>query len=177
MHRLRTNAQVAGLAHPERVGQIGVHLGDGDTEPVRLAGEVAACLVRVQVGLGHQIADAGLGQLPPVGRGGHELLQHRDRIGLAVALDVSRAEQLRDVARTVFGQRDADLDVGIDAWLQAPEHLQDRDVAVHERGVRLLAGEHEAGLIGRAARPGPRSGGSADGPRRARCGSSRPTRR
>ena len=52
-------------------------VGGGLAEPVGLAGEVAADLVGVQVGLGVQVADADLGQLPPVAGGLEELLQHR----------------------------------------------------------------------------------------------------
>ena len=74
---LRGQLVRAQLGRRQRPGQVGVHLRGGHAEPVRLAGEVAADLVGVQVGLGVQVADADLGQLPAVGGGAEELLQHR----------------------------------------------------------------------------------------------------
>ena len=62
---------------PKRVGQRGVHLGGRRAEPCRLAGEVAADLVGVQVGLGEEVAHAGLGQLPAVGGVAQEHLRDR----------------------------------------------------------------------------------------------------
>ena len=48
-----------------------------DAEPGGLAGEVAAHLVGVQVGLGEQVADAGQGEVPAVAGRAQELLEHR----------------------------------------------------------------------------------------------------
>jgi hypothetical protein len=78
LHMRGHRDQPGGVEHPggQRPGQVGVHLGGGVAEPVRLAGEVATDLGRVQVGLGVQVADADLGQLPAVGRGPEVFLQH-----------------------------------------------------------------------------------------------------
>ena len=55
-----------------------VHLGGGHAEPVRLAGEVAADLVGVQVGLGVAgRARWSVAELPAVGAVAQERLQHR----------------------------------------------------------------------------------------------------
>ena len=100
-HRRRARSRSSSrpsLPVPKAAGEVGVHLGDGGAEPLGLAGEVAAGLVGVQVGLGHQVADAGLGQLPAVGGRGHELLQHRQRVRLAVDVGLDGAEQPRHVA-------------------------------------------------------------------------------
>ena len=67
----------------EVLGEVGVHLGQGDAEPCRLTGEVAADLVGVEVGLGEEVADAGQGQVPAVGGGAEELLEHRELDGHA----------------------------------------------------------------------------------------------
>ena len=132
---------------PKAVGEIGVHLGDGRAEPVRLAGEVAAGLVGVQVGLGHQVAHAGLGQLPPVGRGGHVLLQHRDRVAARrrrSTVDRARAAAARAARRARPSATPISMS-GLTPGCRPAEHLEDRDVAVHQRRVGLLAGEHQAG--------------------------------
>jgi len=46
-------------------------------QPLGLGREVTARLGRVQVRFRHQVSNAGLGQVPSVARGTHELLQHR----------------------------------------------------------------------------------------------------
>ena len=62
----------------ELLGQHVVHLRGGQAEPLGLAGEVAADLVGVQVGLGEQVAHAGQREVPAVAGGAQELLEHRE---------------------------------------------------------------------------------------------------
>ena len=69
---------------------------------------------------------------------------------LAVELDRRPSRAAAAMCRAPSSvERDADLDVGVDAGLQPAEHLQDRGVAEDQRGVRLLAGQHQAGLVDR----------------------------
>ena len=63
---------------PELLAEHLVDLAHRDPEAVGLAGEVAADLVGVQVGLREQVAGTGQGQLPAVAGGAQELLQHRE---------------------------------------------------------------------------------------------------
>ena len=55
-----------------------VHLAQRLAEPGRLAGEVAAGVLGVQLGVREQRADAGQRQVPAVAGGAQELLQHRE---------------------------------------------------------------------------------------------------
>ena len=72
-----------------------MHLRGRQAEPVGLAGEVAADLVGVQVGLGEQVADAGQREVPAVAGGAQELLEHRQLYGLvgAVTAEPSSSSQ------------------------------------------------------------------------------------
>ncbi len=58
------------------VAQHVVDLAQRLAEPGGLAGEVAAGVARRELGVGEQVADAGERELPPVGGGAQELLQH-----------------------------------------------------------------------------------------------------
>ena len=64
-HPLGDPGRVDGLG-AELLTEDDVHLGHGRAEPLGLAGEVTAHLVGVQVGLGHQVADAAQGEVPAV---------------------------------------------------------------------------------------------------------------
>ena len=66
-------------------------------------------------------------------------------------LGLDRSEQLRDVRSAQPAQSRLHLDVGVDPGLQPAEELHDRRVAEDHRGVRLLAGQHEARLVDRDA--------------------------
>ena len=98
---------------------------------------------RVQVALGEEVADAGLGQVPAVGAGAQELLEHRqldDRVGVLVDR-VEPAVERGDVVGPGPGQHVVDLDVGVHARGDPAEDLHQRVVAEGHRGVRLLAAE------------------------------------
>ena len=75
-----TRSVVGGLG-AEGLAEHLVDLAHGGAEPVGLAGEVAAHLVGVQVGLGEEVAGAGQGQVPAVAGGAQELLEHRQGAG------------------------------------------------------------------------------------------------
>ena len=131
------------LSGREVLGQQRVDRADRLTQPLRLAGEVAADLVGEEVGLGEQVAHAGQRELPPVAGGAEELLQHRelqDGAGrVRVALDP--AQQRGDVLRAGPRQHVVDLDVGVGPRRDPAEDLQQGVLPEGHRGVRLLTGE------------------------------------
>ena len=120
----------------------GAH-GDRLAEPVGLAGEVAAHLVGGQVGLAEQVADAGGGHRPALGRVLRVGGQHgqRDRLAALVGA-LHRAEQLGHVWAAGPGQHPVELDVGVDASDHPAEHLEDRRPVVDDAGVALLGVGH-----------------------------------
>ena len=122
--RARHKIRAGELGCAERLGKICVHLRRGNAETLGLAGEVATGLVGMQVGFGHQVPDARLGQLPAIGCRGHELLEHRQARRLAVDVGRHAAEQAGDVPGTEFGQRPVHLDVGVDARLSRRKTLR-----------------------------------------------------
>ena len=145
LHRPGQLAQGVGLAPLDRevLGQVGVHLGQRDAEPRGLAGEVAADLVGVQVGLGEQVAHAGQRQVPAVARGAEELLEHREldgRVGVVVD-EVEPPVERGDVRRPGLGEDLVDRDVGVDPRGHLAEDLHQRVLAERDRRVGLLAGE------------------------------------
>ena len=177
----RGRARSYELAVGSACGEVGVDLGGGDAEPVRLGGEVAADLVGVQVALGHQVAHADLRQLPAVGRRPQEVLQHRDVGGHGAVGPVQVASTYpsrRAMCRPpCAASARVHLDVGVAARLDPAEHLQDRGVAEDQRGVALLGADAPGSARRAAARPARRSG-EADavlaGRRRPGRGSSAP---
>jgi hypothetical protein len=125
------------------LGQVRVHLGQRDAEAGGLAGEVAADLVGVQVGLGEQVADAGQRQVPAVAGGAQELLEHREldgRVGLLVD-QVEPAVERGDVRRAGLGEDLVDRDVGVHARGHLAEDLHQGVLTERHRGVGLLPGE------------------------------------
>ena len=87
-HRVGERGRGVGAAALGRevLGQHGVHLAQRLAEPGGLAGEVAAGLVGVQVGLGEEVAGAGEREVPAVAGGAQELLEHRELHGRAAAV-------------------------------------------------------------------------------------------
>jgi hypothetical protein len=136
--------ELAGVARglAQRPAQLVVHHGDGLAEPRGLAREVAAHLVGAQVRLGQQVAHAGQGHRPAVGRVGREVLQHRqgERFALERALD--RPLQCGDLPAADRAQRPVQLQVGVEAGQHAAEQLEDRALAPRHRRVGLLDPEH-----------------------------------
>ncbi len=131
----------------EVLGEGLVGLAQCDSEPGRLAGEVAADLVGVEVGLGEQVAHAGERQLPAVARRAEELLQHRQlqHLSLDQGVRLQPAEERRDVVGAGPGQHVVHGDVRVAAGGDLAEHLQQAVLAEGHRRVRLLAGE-QAGV-------------------------------
>ena len=115
---------------------------DGLAEPRGLAREVAAHLVGAQVGLGQQVAHAGQGHRPAVGRVGREVLQHRERERFAVEHALDRALERSDLIAVHRAQRPVHFQIGVEAGQHAAEQLEDRALAPRHRGVRLLDPQH-----------------------------------
>ena len=126
-------------AGAERRGELAVHRAHRLADAVGLAGEVAADLVGAQVGLGEQVAHAGQGHRPAVGRVRRVLLQHRDGHGLAVERALDRPEQGRHLGAALAAQRPVQLEVRVEPGGRAAEELEDGALAVDHRAVRLLA--------------------------------------
>ena len=148
LHRVGQGGRRRGVTLLDREvrGQVGVHLGERRTEPCGLAGEVAADLVGVQVGLGEEVAHAGQGEVPAVARGAEELLEHRQLDGGVGAVDVvvdevEPAVERGDVGRAGLGEDLVDRDVGVHAGRHLAEHLHQRVLAEGDRRVGLLARE------------------------------------
>ncbi len=123
-------------------------------QPVGLRGEVSAHLVGVQVTLGIQVTYAGCGERPAVRGRGQVGLEHGqaglvDRAVRTRPPSVDPAQQRSDVGAAVPGERRMHLDVGIQPWLDPPEDLQQRDVAVRQGRVALLDRQRERALPGR----------------------------
>ena len=127
----------------EVLGQHPVHVGQRLAQPGRLAGEVAAHLVGVQVRLGEQVADAGEREVPPVARGAQELLEHGEleRLGTRAAGDLQPAVEGGDVVGAGPGEHLVDGDVRVDPRGDLAEDLEQGVLAEHHRGVGLLAAE------------------------------------
>ncbi len=132
----------------KRLGQRVVDLRGGHPEPLRLAGEVTADLVGVQVGLREQVADARQRELPAVARGAEELLQHRELERLLVVAGLQPAEQRGDVLALALGQCAVDDHVGVASRRDLAEDLHQRVVAECHRGVALLPGEQRRVGVG-----------------------------
>ena len=140
-------------ARREVLAQDGVHVGHGAAEALRLAGEVAAHLVGVQVGLGEQVAHAGQGEVPAVGGRAQELLDHPE----VVLAGLDPAVEGRDVVVLGLGEHLVDLDVGVAARSHLAEDLEQAVLAERDRGVALLAAEERRVRLrcrGRGRRPG-----------------------
>ena len=122
---------------------------------VQLAGHDAE---RVQVreerlGVGGQRVER---EVPAVGRAGQVLLQHAQRGVHEPALVLVPARDRRDVREAALGQEAQQLELRVDARLDAPERLQDQRLAEHDRGVGLLDADRahlDGPAFGRAARP------------------------
>ena len=104
---------------------------------VQLAGHDAE---RVQVGeerlgVGGERVER---EVPAVGRAGQVLLQHAERRVHEPALVLVPAGDRRDVREVALGQEAQQLELRVDARLDAPERLQDQRLAEHDRGVGLL---------------------------------------
>ena len=85
-----------------------------------------------------------VGRMPPaVCLALDQLLQHRDGHRLLRGRPVFQGAGNRRYSRIAdaLGQLPADLEVGVDAGLQAPEQLEDQPIAVDEGRVALLAGQ------------------------------------
>ena len=102
----------------------------------------------MQIGLGVEVPDAGRRERPAVGRGDQERLEHGQPglLPLTGRRDPSAlqpAQQGCDVLASPPGQGIVDLDVGVDARHHPSEHLEQCRVAVGQRGVALLGGQHQ----------------------------------
>jgi hypothetical protein len=116
-----------------------VHAGDRLAEPVRLGGEVAAHLVGAQVGLGEQVAGAGLGHRPALGGVLRVLGDHAQRQWLAVGVGaLDRAEQPGHVRAAGPAEDPVQLQVRVDPGHDPAEHLEDGGRVEHDAGVGLL---------------------------------------
>jgi hypothetical protein len=100
---------------------------------------------RRQFGIGGRVvgrcdggARGGHGDGPGVPRPRHQCLRHPAHRRRPVELQLEHAAQRRHVREVRGGERGADLDVGLRSRLQAPEQLEDRRLAVEQRGVALL---------------------------------------
>ena len=155
-HRRGALAQLAGrrLAGAERRGEVGVHLRRrprraarprrrSRRRPRRRAGRASAIRSRTLVLASSQPSVAVVMNSCSMAS------DVRSRRRRSASTD---AEQPRDVLGPEPAERALHLDVGVDARLQPAEHLHDRDVAEDQRGVGLLAGEHEARLVDRDRR-------------------------
>ncbi len=109
-----------------------------------------------------EAADLVDGVSPAVGLALDELLQHRERARFVPGADVLEgARHGRDALEAnLLGQLPADLEVRVDPRFQAPEEFHDQPIAVHDRGIGLLAGRAGDGQrVGcRSAKRGKRAG-------------------
>ena len=148
------------LVGAERGGEVGVHLGGGDAEPVGLPGEVAA---RV----GARQADGRLPLSARAGRPGRELrpwaYRSRTLVAASVQPSVASRRYLDMIARLVgapsslvsiqpaarppaasrAGQGGGHLQVRVGTGAEPAEHLEDGLLAEHQAGVALLGPDHE----------------------------------
>ena len=123
-----------------------VHVAERLAEPGRLAGEVAAGVVGVHLGVGVQAAHADQGEVPAVDGGAQELLEHRELQHALLAVgghvrDLEPAVEGGNVLGPGPGEDLVDRDVGVDAGRDLAEDLHQRVLAEGHRGVGLLAGE------------------------------------
>src|SRR4051812_12116269 len=102
-----------------------MHLGCGEAEPFRLAREVPAHLVGMQVTFGEQVTDARRRKRPPVDGQADERLEQRDRRRRAVEWRLDPAERRGYGFASAFGERAGELQVGVRARLQPTEELAD----------------------------------------------------
>ena len=161
MHAGDPRGDLLGVEHRggQRLAQGGVHLGRHAAQPLGLAGEVGADVGRMQVGLDEQVAHAGLRGLPALGAADEELLQERQHTGVAVR----PAERRRDVLAADLLQRQVHLDVRVHPGRDLAVDLERHRVAVRERGVGLLAGQHQARAVQHDRRTRAVEGDAVDG--------------
>ncbi|HEX7266799.1 MAG TPA: hypothetical protein VF256_05170, partial [Streptosporangiaceae bacterium] len=133
-------------------------------EPVRLGGEVAAGLGRRDGVAGVEIAHAGRGEQPAVGRRPQVGGEDGQDGGHPVQGGLHPAQRRRHVrgARPVQGARDLQVRVG--ARVRPPEHLEDGLLTKQHAGVALLGREHQA--VEPGVDDGIRFGGEAQRPDR-----------
>jgi hypothetical protein len=124
-----------------------VHLPGDDAERVHLGEE--------RLGVARQRVER---EVPAVGRARQVLLQHAERGVHQPPVVLEPAGDRRDVREVALAQEAQQLELGVDARLDAPERLQDQRLAEHDRRVRLLDADR-AHLDGAAlARRRPPSG-------------------
>ncbi len=120
------------LGREGRVGRAGsedgVHRSRDLSEPLQAREE--------SLGLRHELVER---ELPAVHRAEHVLLQHAERRVERLADVRVPAAELRDVLETSLGQETQEFQLGIDAGLEPPEHLEDQLLVEDDRRVRLLA--------------------------------------
>ena len=87
-------------------------------------------------------------QLPAVARAGDEVLEHAQRRVEVAALDLVPAGQAGDVGEAALGQEARDLEVRVDARLDAAEDLEDQLVTEDDRRVGLLGADRAGGSGG-----------------------------
>ena len=95
----------------------------------------------------------------------HELLEHRERRGLAHAGVLQPAREPRHVAEGGSGgEKAGDLEIRVEAGLGPAQRLE-HEIAHHDGGVALLAGEppRRPARPDRAGRPSPRWAGKRSG--------------
>ena len=89
----------------------------------------------------------------------HEFLEHRERRGLAHAGVLQPAREPRHVAEGGSGgEKAGDLEIRVEAGLGPAQRLE-HEIAHHDGGVALLAGEPPDGQRVRIGREGPARGG------------------
>ncbi len=133
LHHARGHQLQLGVAESDRgqrAGERGVHLRGGPPERPRLHGEVLA--------LG-QLAQR---QLPAVRGTLHEGLEHPEDVRVPGQLRPYPRRRRRYPGAALAGQRERQLQVGVDARDDPAQQLQDEGVAVDDRGVGLLGGHH-----------------------------------
>ncbi|MGH7819256.1 MAG: hypothetical protein ACREQ9_05740, partial [Candidatus Binatia bacterium] len=92
---------------------------------------------------------------PAVSPVGDELLEHAGDHARAVrVVELDLAVEARYVAKPAPGEELGNLDVGVDAGLEPTVELQDRAIAVNDRGVALLRAGDPRRDRGQARRPG-----------------------
>src|SRR5439155_22808706 len=80
-------------------------------------------------------------ELPAVEPAADELLQDPERGGERPARARVPAAERRDVREAVLGEEAEHLELGVDAWLEPPEHFEDELVVEDDRRVRLLGAD------------------------------------
>ena len=121
-----------------------MHRRDGFAQPVGLAGEVTADLVGVEVALGEQVAHAGGGHRPALGRVAFILGRHAQRTAGAGVRSgqLVGTQQACHVRVSGPAEDPVELDIGVDAWADAAKHLQDGIAIEDHAGVALLGVRH-----------------------------------